>query len=63
MHKSVSKNSSLRLGALVVKCAEICGIARLRPGGGWAFPPALDFLIGHISLWQWRAVRREYPQS
>ena len=26
------------------------------------FPTALDFLISHISVWQWRAVRREHPQ-
>jgi len=42
---------------------QICGIARLHPGGGGLFPTALDFLIGHISVWQWRAVRREYPQN
>jgi hypothetical protein len=35
----------------------------LHPGGGWPFPTALDFLISHISLWLWRAVRREYPQN
>jgi len=51
------------LGALVVKCAKIYGIARLRPDDGGLFPTALDFLIGHISVWQWRAVRREYPQN
>src|ERR1019366_2880370 len=39
------------------------GSARLNPGGGRPFPTALDFLIGHISVWQWRAVRREYPQN
>jgi len=59
----VSENSSLRLGVLVVKCAKICGLARLRPGGGGPFTTALDFLIGHISVWQWRAARREYPQN
>ena len=25
-------------------------------------PLALDFLISHISVWQWRAVRREHPK-
>jgi hypothetical protein len=63
MCKPVPKNYSLRPGALVMKCAKICGIARLHPGGGGPFPTALDFLIGHISVWQWRAVRREYPQN